>query len=74
MTIKLLNTTACNKCNGNYLCIESCHADVLRIEPSNMKPAIIYPEDCDSCLVCEMVCPSGALRVMPDIRLSIFTV
>ena len=53
------------KCNGCGTCIESCIQDVIRLD-KNDKAAISYPEDCMSCLYCEIDCPTGAVYCTPE--------
>jgi NAD-dependent dihydropyrimidine dehydrogenase PreA subunit len=62
MGIKRINTELCNGCG---LCIEYCPTDVLRLDEKTKKAFIKYIRDCQSCLMCEMECPTGAITVMP---------
>lgn len=52
-------------CTGCRICVESCPQDVLRFCEETNKPIIAYPRDCESCLLCEFLCPAGAIYVYP---------
>ena len=52
----------CIKC-GN--CVKSCWQDVLRFGEDGY-PVAKYPQDCQVCLICEVLCPTGAIKIMPD--------
>lgn len=52
-------------CTGCGTCVESCPQDVLRVCEETDKPMIAYPRDCESCLLCELSCPVGAIYVYP---------
>ncbi len=50
-------------CNGCGLCVEICIMDVLRMNISNNKAYIAYPDDCQLCYQCEIECPAKAIEV-----------
>lgn len=52
------------RCNGCGICIETCISDVLRMKKG--KAAIVYPEDCMSCFMCQFECPRYAIKVEPQ--------
>jgi len=52
-----------HKCDGCALCIESCAADVLRLNSETGKVYVAYPEDCFSCSLCANDCPREAIQV-----------
>jgi len=54
-------------CNGCGICIESCWPDVLRMDEKTQEPIIKYRDDCATCGLCEMDCPTKAIRVSPKI-------
>jgi NAD-dependent dihydropyrimidine dehydrogenase PreA subunit len=54
-------------CNGCGICIDSCMSDVIRMDETTNEPVIKYPEDCATCLVCQMDCPEKAIMVSPKI-------
>ncbi len=54
-----------NLCNGCGICVEHCPLDVLRMNEATNKAFIKYIRDCQSCLLCEIECPVGAITVMP---------
>jgi len=53
-------------CNGCGLCVDICPMDVIRIDKETKKPFIKYLRDCQSCFLCEIECPVGAIYVTPD--------
>ena len=53
-------------CDGCGICVDSCCADVLRIDEKTNKAVIKYPEDCFLCLICELDCPKHAIYVSPS--------
>jgi NAD-dependent dihydropyrimidine dehydrogenase PreA subunit len=61
MAITKIEKTLCTNCNT---CIEVCPLDVLRV--SDEGPLIAYGEDCQSCYLCRLYCPAGAITVTPD--------
>jgi len=52
-------------CNGCGLCIEECPVDVYVEDPETGKAKIAYLEDCWDCLLCELICPTEAIKVSP---------
>ena len=52
-------------CNGCGICVDNCPMDVLRMDEETEKPVITYLRDCQSCFLCEMDCPEGAIYVTP---------
>jgi len=62
MPIMEIKTTLCTNCNA---CVEACPMDVLR-SSEQRTPVIAYAEDCQSCYLCAITCPSGAVVVTPD--------
>ena len=62
MPIIEIKTSLCTNCSA---CVDACPMDVLR--PSEQTtPVIAYGEDCQSCYLCTIYCPSGAIVVTPD--------
>ncbi|MFC2067794.1 ferredoxin family protein [Chloroflexota bacterium] len=55
-------------CNGCGICIDNCPMDVIRMDEKVKKPLIKYLRDCQSCFLCEMDCPLGAIYVTADIE------
>ncbi|MGD0236257.1 MAG: ferredoxin family protein [Syntrophorhabdales bacterium] len=53
-------------CTGCGTCVEACPMDVIRLDEKTEKPVIKYLRDCQSCFLCEMECPAGAIHVTPD--------
>ncbi|MDB9822570.1 ferredoxin family protein [Deltaproteobacteria bacterium] len=53
------------KCNGCGTCVEVCPLDTFRIDTDNGKAYIAYNDDCITCFVCEMNCPTEAIYVHP---------
>ena len=62
MPILEIKGELCKNCN---MCIEVCPLDVLR-EAKGGVPLIAYREDCQSCYLCKLYCPEGAIIVTPD--------
>ncbi len=52
-------------CSGCGICVDRCPMDVLRLDQKTRKPFIKYLRDCQSCFLCEMDCPVGAIYVTP---------
>jgi len=52
-------------CNGYGLCVDSCPADVIRMDKKSKKAIIKYPEDCVLCGWCLDTCPEDAISVSP---------
>ena len=56
MTIENIDHDACIGCGT---CVETCPADVIRMDKNSDKAQITYPEDCQSCHLCRLFCPTG---------------
>jgi NAD-dependent dihydropyrimidine dehydrogenase PreA subunit len=65
MTIESIDTDLCNGCG---ICVDTCSADVIRMDDEEKKAVIKYPEDCLSCALCEFECPQNAIYVSPTVR------
>jgi 2-oxoglutarate ferredoxin oxidoreductase subunit delta len=55
-------------CKGCYICLETCPKKVFEksaeVSEKGFFPVIVArPEDCTSCLQCEMFCPDLAINV-----------
>lgn len=54
-------------CTGCGTCVNTCPRDVFRLnkeypsESGKGKSVIAYPEDCQTCGMCYLYCPSGSL-------------
>lgn len=62
MGIRKIDTELCNGCR---ICVDHCPMDVLRMDEDRKKAFIKYLRDCQSCLLCEIECPTQAITVMP---------
>ena len=52
-------------CNGCKICFNHCPLDVFRFDEKNKKAYINYLEDCQSCFLCEIECPTQAILCVP---------
>jgi NAD-dependent dihydropyrimidine dehydrogenase PreA subunit len=72
MTIKSIARHKCEPCsfrvNAGCPIMESCHTDVIRLDKKGF-PYITYPDDCDSCFLCELNCPHKAVVVSAEVPL-----
>lgn len=62
MPIVEIDRDLCSHCNT---CVDVCPLDVLR-ESEDGAPFVAYREDCQSCFLCRILCPAGAIQVTPD--------
>lgn len=53
-------------CIGCQICYKACFVDVIRWDKENRKPVFKYVEDCEHCEYCEVKCPKGCIKVIPD--------
>ena len=53
-------------CNGCRRCYEACFNDVIRWDEAEKQPVVKYPEECATCNWCELTCPEGAVKVIPN--------
>ncbi|MBC8316292.1 MAG: ferredoxin family protein [Desulfobulbaceae bacterium] len=63
MTITKIDLMLCQGCKT---CYEICPMDVIRWNDEELKPVIIYPEDCQLCELCVIECPEDAIIVTPE--------
>ena len=72
MTIKKVAKDTCKSCsirvNTGCPVADSCHMDAIRLDEEGF-PCIAYPRDCDSCFLCEIDCPNGAVSVSAEASL-----
>jgi len=64
-------------CIGCGTCVDSCWADIIRMDENDNKPIVRYPEDCVSCRVCKNDCSESAIEVsstMMEIPLTLWGV
>ena len=53
------------ECTGCEICLEVCPCDVFRPVPEEDLVRIAYGEDCQTCFLCELDCPTDAIIVGP---------
>jgi NAD-dependent dihydropyrimidine dehydrogenase PreA subunit len=53
-------------CNGCKRCVEACFNDVIRFDEEKEVAVVMYPEECATCNLCELSCPDGAVKVIPQ--------
>lgn len=54
-----------DQCVGCKKCINLCTSDVFRFDEAARKAVSKYPEDCEACMLCEVHCPTSAIRITP---------
>jgi NAD-dependent dihydropyrimidine dehydrogenase PreA subunit len=54
------------KCTGCGICVAACPMDVIRLDESNGKAVVAYPDDCVACWGCESFCPVVAIDISPE--------
>lgn len=52
-------------CDGCGICIETCPCDVLATDLSSGRATVAHLDDCQTCFLCELDCPRGAITVGP---------
>ena len=59
--IELLSDTRCIDCN---LCVKICPTNVFEAR-AGQAPVLARAQDCQTCFMCELYCPTDALYVSP---------
>jgi NAD-dependent dihydropyrimidine dehydrogenase PreA subunit len=59
--IEIVDTQRCIECN---ICVEVCPRDVFDSVADSI-PVIARKNDCQTCFLCELYCPTDALYVSP---------
>ena len=70
MAIQRINSETCIGCG---ICVRSCPADVIRLDPETARAYPCYPEDCVVCSICLADCPVNAIVMTPDVPERYFT-
>ena len=60
--IELISETACIGCD---ICVRICPTNVFEAVPHGA-PTIARKDDCQTCFMCELYCPTDALFVAPE--------
>ena len=60
--IELVSEDRCTNCN---ICVRVCPTNVFDVGLE--QPVIARQQDCQTCFMCELYCPSDALFVAPDV-------
>ncbi len=72
MTVRNIVRDTCKSCKLRITAgcpvMDSCHMDVIRLDAEGC-PQIVYPDDCDSCFLCELDCPNRAVTVSAEVSL-----
>ena len=63
MGIRIIDESLCNGCGT---CVDICPLDVLRMDETREIAFVKYIEDCQSCFMCELMCPQKAIMVTPQ--------
>lgn len=53
-------------CIGCKMCYKACFVDVIRWDEEKKQPVFQYPEDCEHCSYCEIVCKKNCINVIPN--------
>lgn len=53
-------------CNSCKRCYKACFNDVIVWDAKENLPVPKYPQECATCNWCELSCPDGAVKVIPD--------
>lgn len=60
-----------DQCNGCGICDRHCPLDILRVDKSNGKAFVHYPDECWHCGACRIDCPTKAITIeFPEEMLS----
>ena len=57
--IEVVSESRCIRCD---ICVRVCPADVFRKDAEGL-PVIVHQDDCQTCFLCEIWCPTDALYV-----------
>ena len=57
--IEVVSASRCIRCD---ICVRVCPADVFRKDAEGL-PVIAHQDDCQTCFLCEIYCPTDALYV-----------
>jgi len=60
-------------CNGCKRCVDSCPADVIRMDRESRKAVVRYAQDCVLCCWCLAECPQDAVVFTPVKTSPLFT-
>jgi NAD-dependent dihydropyrimidine dehydrogenase PreA subunit len=61
----VIEIVSAGRCIACAICVRVCPANVFDARPGTA-PAIARQDDCQTCFLCELYCPTDALYVGPD--------
>jgi NAD-dependent dihydropyrimidine dehydrogenase PreA subunit len=51
------------KCTRCRRCYELCPLDIIAWSEADDRPYVKYPDECQLCFICQVECPTGAVKV-----------